>query len=59
MTSNHKKKRISDKTLGILLSIIERITMLEVFKILVLMWDHICLYQKAKIINKDLMMTLF
>ena len=37
MTSNHKKKRISDKTLGILLSITERITMLEVFKILVLM----------------------
>jgi len=54
MTSNHKKKGSSDKTLGILLSMLERITMLEVFKILV-----ICFFQKAKIINKDLMMTLF
>ena len=33
--------------------------MLEVFKILILMRDYACFFQKVKIINKDLMMTLF
>ena len=32
--------------------------MLKIFKILILMSDHTCFFQKAKVVNKDLMMTL-
>ena len=33
--------------------------MLKIFKILILMRDHKCFFQKAKVINKDLIMKLF
>ena len=58
MTSNTRKKGNSDKTLGILLSKFEKNYYARCVYNLDLR-DHSCSFQKAKIINKDLMMMLF
>ena len=64
ITSYIRKKKTKTKEnqlnyLGILLSNWLKITMLKIFKVLTLMRDHTCFFQKAKIINKVRMMTLF
>ena len=64
ITSYMRKKKTKTKGiqlnyLGILLSNLIKITMLKIFKVLTLMRAHTCFFQKAKIINKVLMMTLF
>ena len=64
ITSHMRKKKTKTKGiqlnyLGILLSNLIKITMLKMLKVLTLMRDHTSFFQKAKIIDKVLMMTLF
>ena len=54
-----KRKGIQLKLSRYIIIKLDKITLLKIFEVLILMRDHTCFFQKATIINKVLMMTLF
>ena len=58
-TSYMRKKEIRSKLSGYTIIKTGKNYCAKTFKVLVLMRDHICFFQKTKVINESLMMTLF